>query len=151
MANQTLLWCSANSSAGLYIHYWSVPINTGPPPAAKCTADKLSDIAFGTVDPSAIAGKKAAGVVIVRCDKKASTRIRFMTREGADKFLMDNGLIADLKVDGYAGAAGSYQTVAENASYPGRVFNLSAELVGTTGSVKPGAFSYTAVVRVDIL
>ncbi|ENG5923637.1 hypothetical protein ABUV01_004823 [Serratia marcescens] len=122
-----------------------------PPKPAYCQAYQASNLDFGTIDPNEISGKKATGQVLVWCDKKASVRVRFMTREGLAIFQMDNGLTTYLKIDDNPGTAGSYQTVAENASSPARAFNLSAELLGTSGSVKPGAFSYTAVVRVDIL
>jgi hypothetical protein len=114
-----------------------------------CSATKYSDIDFGTIDAKEINGKKAAGTVLVTCDKKASVRVRFMTREGNDNYLMDNGLIGNLTVDGTAGALGSFQTVGEGV--PDRAFILSAELVGTSGNVQPGKFAYTAVARVDIL
>ncbi|WP_456320475.1 MrpH family fimbial adhesin [Serratia quinivorans] len=122
-----------------------------PPKPASCQTFPPASIDFGTVDPKEISGKKATSQVLVWCDKKASVRVRFMTREGLAIFQMDNGLTTYLKIDDNPGTAGSYQTVAENASSPARAFNLSAELLGTSGSVKPGAFSYTAVVRVDIL
>lgn len=131
--------------------YYSVPPSLSPPKPASCQALQAPSLDFGTIDPNEISGKKATSQVLVWCDKKASVRVRFMTREGLAIFQMDNGLTTYLKIDDNPGTAGSYQTVAENASSPARAFNLSAELLGTSGSVKPGAFSYTAVVRVDIL
>ncbi|ENG5922035.1 MrpH family fimbial adhesin [Serratia quinivorans] len=135
---------------------WSaknVPVigDEGPPKPASCQALQAPSLDFGTIDPNEISGKKATSQVLVWCDKKASIHVRFMTREGLAIFQMDNGLTTYLKIDDNPGTAGSYQTVAENASSPARAFNLSAELLGSSGSVKPGAFSYTAVVRVDIL
>jgi hypothetical protein len=127
----------------------TVGVNGGPPTPAVCSATKYRDIDFGTIDAKEIDGKKATGTVLVTCDKKASVRVRFMTREGNDKYLMDNGLISNLAVDGTAGALGSFQTVGEGV--PDRAFILSAELVGTSGNVQPGKFAYTAVARVDIL
>jgi hypothetical protein len=135
----------------LNVAYGLVRCDGSPPEPASCQAYPPASIDFGTVDPKEISGKKATSQVIVWCDKKASVRVRFMTREGLAIFQMDNGLTTYLKIDDNPGTAGSYQTVAENASSPARAFNLSAELLGTSGSVKPGAFSYTAVVRVDIL
>ncbi|SPZ65788.1 Uncharacterised protein [Serratia quinivorans] len=126
-------------------------LDASPPKPATCSTYQVPSIDFGTVDPKEISGKKATSSVVVSCDKKASVRVRFMTREGLAIFQMDNGLTTYLKIDDNPGTAGSYQTVAENASSPARAFNLSAELLGSSGSVKPGAFSYTAVVRVDIL
>ncbi|WP_456320474.1 MrpH family fimbial adhesin [Serratia quinivorans] len=131
--------------------YYVVPPSLSPPKPASCQALQAPSLDFGTIDPKEISGKKATSQVLVWCDKKASVRVRFMTREGLAIFQMDNGLSTYLKIDDNPGTAGSYQTVAENASSPARAFNLSAELLGTSGSVKPGAFSYTAVVRVDIL
>ncbi|WP_261099448.1 fimbrial protein [Serratia quinivorans] len=131
--------------------YYFGTYSPSAPKPASCTSFQVPNIDFGTVDPQGISGKKATSSVVVSCDKKASVRVRFMTREGLAIFQMDNGLTTYLKIDDNPGTAGSYQTVAENASSPARAFNLSAELLGTSGSVKPGAFSYTAVVRVDIL
>ncbi|EMH4109423.1 hypothetical protein RGI85_003347 [Serratia marcescens] len=147
----TFNWCGADPTGYVGHQAWRVPINTGPPKPASCAAYQVPNIDFGVIDPEEISGKKATSQVVVSCDKKASVRVRFMTREGLSIFQMDNGLTTYLKIDDNPGTAGSYQTVAENASSPARAFNLSAELLGTSGSVKPGAFSYTAVVRVDIL
>ncbi|ENG5923638.1 hypothetical protein ABUV01_004824 [Serratia marcescens] len=138
-------------NACCYLTSHDRPTGGEDPTPASCTAQTYRDIDFGTIDPKEINGKKATSSVVVSCDKKASVRVRFMTREGLAIFQMDNGLTTYLKIDDNPGTAGSYQTVAENASSPARAFNLSAELLGTSGSVKPGAFSYTAVVRVDIL
>ncbi|SPZ65787.1 Uncharacterised protein [Serratia quinivorans] len=151
-ANRTSFsWCGSNYAGSSVTHGWRVPINVGPPIPASCQTYQVPSIDFGIIDPKEINGKKATSQVVVSCDKKASVRVRFMTREGLAIFQMDNGLTTYLKIDDNPGTAGSYQTVAENASSPARAFNLSAELLGTSGSVKPGAFSYTAVVRVDIL
>ncbi|SPZ65789.1 Uncharacterised protein [Serratia quinivorans] len=148
----TFSWCGVDNDVGsIGQSAWRVPINSGPPKPAACTTYQVSNIDFGTIDPEEINGKKATTRIVVSCDKKASVRVRFMTREGLAIFQMDNGLTTYLKIDDNPGTAGSYQTVAENASSPARAFNLSAELLGTSGIVKPGAFSYTAVVRVDIL
>ncbi len=133
-----------------YIAYYNT-WEASPPKPATCSTYQVPSIDFGNVDAQEIIGKKATSRVVVSCDKKASVRVRFMTREGLAIFQMDNGLTTYLKIDDNPGTAGSYQTVAENASSPARAFNLSAELLGSSGSVKPGAFSYTAVVRVDIL
>ncbi|WP_220123942.1 MrpH family fimbial adhesin [Serratia quinivorans] len=145
------LWMSPSNKGQYAYFYYDVAPSLSPPRPASCSTYQVASIDFGTVDPQEISGKKATSRVVVSCDKKASVRVRFMTREGLSIFQMDNGLTTYLKIDDNPGTAGSYQTVAENASSPARAFNLSAELLGTSGSVKPGAFSYTAVVRVDIL
>ncbi len=153
-ANQLrfMVWANGVGGGGYLAYiYYSVPPSLSPPKPASCQALQAPSLDFGTIDPNEISGKKATSQVLVWCDKKASVRVRFMTREGLAIFQMDNGLTTYLKIDDNPGTAGSYQTVAENASSPARAFNLSAELLGTSGSVKPGAFSYTAVVRVDIL
>ncbi|EMH4109426.1 hypothetical protein RGI85_003350 [Serratia marcescens] len=145
------LWQNGLDYGNYALIYYNVAPSLSPPQPASCSTFQVPSIDFGSIDPKEISGKKATSTVVVACDKKASVRVRFMTREGLAIFQMDNGLTTYLKIDDNPGTAGSYQTVAENASSPARAFNLSAELLGSSGNVKPGAFSYTAVVRVDIL
>ncbi len=127
---------------------WTYLQPPGPgvdPTPASCTASKYSDIDFGTIDAKQVNGAEGKGDVILRCDKKASVRLRFLSRTGTDQLQLDNGVVANLKINGQSGATGVTLEVEVN-----HWVYLSATLADIHGQVRPGKFSSTAVVRVDV-